>query len=349
MQEQKGRWEKLAQECKSAIDTSSKALAQMNKENQEKQAKEDDNVAKFCKKYNSIAQNPVGGCNKAKELAEISDQVSSRLSNQALTLSEQYASACDGFNNESDSPPTSCEDLTGSDLKVCRQKQSDFSSKGNSSGGLQKTQTLRLSSLCKKTSDSSYSSDKEFIASSIKRLAPADREKLSGIDDIGDLITKIDDEGIEDNGFFADIYDFAGPETKSADKLCQRLMNPAGKSLAELEREKSELEVTLSTADAKDEKKLNLDLSKLKDQITKATAGDAERKKERDRILEELASINATPDPTSKVAKVNEMKKIGEQMEGACDVQNNSTLTKNTGFDLGAFDRQYLGQGTSSR
>jgi hypothetical protein len=126
MEKEHGRWEKLAGDCKSAIDKSSSELAKANNEGLKKQGEEDAKVAKFCKKYSSISQNPLGACGKAKDLSDIADQVSSRLSNQSLTLSEQYASACDGLNNQNDDLPSACSksknDQSDDEKTLCANK-----------------------------------------------------------------------------------------------------------------------------------------------------------------------------------------------------------------------------------
>lgn len=321
MKEQRGRWESLAGDCKSAIDSSSKAIAQMNNENAKKQAEEDGKVAKFCKKYNSISPNPVGGCGKAKDLAELSDSISARLAGQATTLTEQYASACDGFNNESSSAPDDCNDLTGEDLKVCRKRQKEYTKKG--SAGSSTTPTMPLIALC-----SGSTSDEDFIAAAAKKLSPSDQEALKGIKTIGEAQAKIKSENINDNFFFASLGEFVDEGSDSKTPVCGRIKSKMNFS-AEIERINDG--INEANKAASEQKIKNL---KEKEKNNKESV---------DKMLAQLATANTGPDMTAKDNQISEVKKIGQQMEGPCDMQNNSSVAKANGFDfLKGFDAQVL-------
>lgn len=339
MKEQKGRWEKLAGECKSAVDASSKALAQMNNENQKKQAEEDANVAKFCKKYNSISQNPVGGCGKAKDLAELSDSIAARLASQASTLTEQYASACDGFNNESDSSKNQCSTVEDGKTKYypCA------SGKSNAPGEAQakKRPSMPLANLC--GAGSTLKNDKEFLANVNKKLTAADQEKLKEAKTMDEILEKAD--SLENNSFFLDLSELLSSNKDICTQLKKISSASAGDGGA---AEKSHaakreaLEATIKTGKPEQVTVAQADLIKLL-QDAPEKGPSAEKKKRLQDALSSLASISAPLDPNSKEAQAEFISKIGEQMEGPCDMQSNSNVTKNTGFDLKSFDASVLG------
>jgi len=146
MEKEKSKWEALNTQCTASADGSSKAIQDMNEKGMKQQAEQDQNTASFCRKYNSISQNPVGGCGKAQDLASTADKVASRLSNQALSLSEQYASACDGFNNQSDDSSKSDKDSSKENTKS---KEKDSSKDSDSTS--KKDPTIDCSKLTNKT------------------------------------------------------------------------------------------------------------------------------------------------------------------------------------------------------
>ena len=220
MQTQHDRWEKLNEQCTTQVDASSKALKEMNDKGMKDQAEQDQKVAKFCRKYNSISQNPVGGCGKAQDLASTADEVSARLSNKSLSLTEQYDSACDGFNNQSD-------DSSTKDRSRSKNKKS---SKDDDSESSDLSAQLVIS--CQKT--------------------PLTPKQQSNCDKNDQLI--------------------------------------AAKLENELAKQKEDTANGSSTSSAK-----------------------------------------------------TQISHIGEQMTGPCDMQSNSSVAKNTGFDLKSFDSQVLG------
>ncbi|MFA6238723.1 MAG: hypothetical protein WC635_15415 [Bacteriovorax sp.] len=332
MKEQRSRWEKLAGKCETAVDASSKEIAKMNAEREKAQREEDAKVGKFCKKYNSISQNPIGACNKAKDLAELSDAISARLSSQATTLTEQYAAACDGFNNQNDELPDACSAKKESELSF-KEKAECAAGKKKGSARLPEPKPIRLSTLC----STAEKDDKDFIAAVLTNFSATDREKLKDATTLDELKSKIESEKIADNKFVADISDFIADA--KGEKICQKLtskVKPA--SSDELKRKKVELAV--------EEKKSPVDAGKvagLKLDIKEAEDKAKEGKAEFDAISLQLVAISAAPDPTSTVSKYNEVKNIGEQMEGPCDMQSNTSVAKSGGDFLESFDNSILG------
>ncbi len=299
MNDQKAKWDKLAGQCKNFINQSSAEIAKMNAEGQKRQAEEDKNVAKFCKKYNSISQNPVGGCSKAKDLAEISDSISTRITGSASTLAEQYASACDGFMNEkNNSADRDCSELEGKDKALCNQQVKAALGKNK------KTKEPKLSEFCK-----GETSDKDFIANVVKKYFPNNaKESLKDIETLDDVIAKIAEKNIVDNDFFSDIKDYVSKVKPEGGAVCLKIKTRIGDSTSA------------------DDKKSAEELKTI--------------------LVDDLSDLNSAEDPRSDSSKVAELKKIGQQMNGACDSQSNSALSKNAPglFDLpSGFDQKVLG------
>ncbi|MBC7538195.1 MAG: hypothetical protein H7281_05200 [Bacteriovorax sp.] len=371
MEKERGRWEKLAGDCKSAIDKSSSELAKANNEGLKKQGEEDQKVAKFCKKYNSISQNPLGACGKAKDLSDIADQVSARLSNQSLALSEQYASACDGLNNQNDDLPPQCDgEQKGATKAYCDSKMKAASKKsgadaGSSSSG-PKVKRLTFTSLC--GSGSSLKSDSDFIAAASKKLASDDQATIKEISSFDGVVKKSED--INDSNFFSNISSMISSETSGS--VCEKLksvakadedLDPASieKSSAAKEKDfvstQKSAELKLANKDILPEERARQqgiydsaasDIKRLSTEKDSKLAF-AENNKKLKSYFNDLASVTATPDPTASSTKLTEIKNIGEQMTGPCDMQSNSNITKNTGFDLSGFDAGVLGANSRSK
>lgn len=366
MREQKSKWESLADECKGAIDSSSKAIAQMNNENAKKQAEEDAKVGKFCKKYNSISQNPVGGCGKAKDLAELSDAIASRLTSQATSLTEQYASACDGFNNKNDDLPSYCSlssNAQDDDQKIiCANKRKELARSSSPSDSKSK-KDFPLRKLC-----GSENSDKDFLANAAKKLSKDDQKKIEDLTTLDSIIAKVND--MEDGGFFTDIKKMVpngkdickqlndiesasdAPITADDEKAKiadqDKIINAATEELklpavaqptgtpateiqiTEFNKKQTEYQNNKAKREAAQEK-----IKKATELKTKLSSekvdklASVEKKKKLQASLNDLASSAAPLDPTEKDGQAVFISKIGEQMEGPCDMQSNTGLAKN--------------------
>jgi hypothetical protein len=364
MQDQKDRWANLNKDCKDKVDSSSRAIAKLNEEGQKNQAKQDADVAKFCKKYNSISQNPVGACNKAKDLADLSDQISARLTNQALSITEQYASACDGYMNQSDalsSLPASCLDGTATgktklncDKLVGKIADTD-SSKSKTGKKGKKTKPVTLSSIC---GSDGGKTDSDFISAVSDKVSSDDKDKLSKARNLSDISDVSDDLSDASSSFFDSVSELAGgssttdvckklnqiqadgskaSDADSAVKTAQEAADAAQKAYdAEKdETKKAALKPTL------DEKNGKLSAAK------QAKENAASNKKKFDALTDALTSLayaksggapSAPEDP-----QVAALTKLGEQSVGQCDTQSNATVAKgNSGFDINSWDQQFM-------
>jgi hypothetical protein len=315
MKEQKSRWEKLEAGCKAMIDTSSKAIAQTNNENMKKQAEQDKSVGQFCKKYNSISQNPVGACGKASDLASLADEASVRISGQASTLTEQFASACDAYNNQNDTiSSVTCGDYgEGKEKRICLDQQDANLKKGQASS---KTKKIPISRICK-YENGKYTKDSDLINLASKYFSTNDQNKIKDSKSFSELENILDQENIDDGGFFSDLVDFA-PKGK-AKSICEQIQI-----------------------------KINGDQSSESQNTDSKTLTQSLAKKDlEENIMPLLSYLKSAQAPDSKTSLVTNVKKIGEQMTGPCDMQSNSTTNKSS-FDINSFDNNYLkGLGTA--
>lgn len=314
MEKQKGRWEKLASECKNMVNASSAELAKMNAEGQKKQAEQDSNVANFCRKYNNIAQNPLGACGKAQDLAGNMDSIVGNINQEAANLTTQWANACDGYMNEKDNSSggstDNCKDI--SDAKA--QKDCYAVLARNSSNQTQNQ--IKIGEICSNSTD-----DKSFINKIVsKYFTAADREKLKDKTTIDDLIKKIEADKIEDRNFFSQIKDFTDGDIGGKTSLCQKLLYKGG----------------------------NRDCSK----CTQEQKADLEQGKKD--LTDILASLNRVGGSTTDNSSTSsggykaEVNRIGQQMKGACEANNNSNINgKSLGslFDTSGFDQSILNAG----
>jgi hypothetical protein len=351
MKTQKSRWEKLFNDCKSAIDTSSKALAQQNQEMAAKQNEEDQDVGTFCKKYNSISKNPLGACGKVSELASLSEKVAKRLSSQATTLTEDFANACDAFNNENDSikeVDCSSDYENEADRRLCRKRESAKIDKNTPS---KLGRSVRLSSICKEEKEGTFTSDKQLIALAADFFPKEDRDKIRNLKNFEEVDKILRRDNIDDGGFFGSLEDFvaSGDKKKS---ICENIQNKikSGQSSSSTSVPEPKLEEPVldpkATPEAREaalKKQIeDLKLKQASDSAKKLGTNEAETEL-KEKILPLLGELKLTQAPDSKSSIKSQIQKIGEQMEGPCDMQSNAGLTKDTGFDLQKFDQSYLG------
>ncbi|MDD4975063.1 MAG: hypothetical protein PHY93_11965 [Bacteriovorax sp.] len=354
MEKERGRWEKLAGDCKGAVDKSQSELAKANNEGLKKQGEEDAKVAKFCKKYNSIGQNPVGGCGQAKDLADLSDEISTRISGQAESVTQQYANACDGYMNQSDSLsslPSNCDDLTGSDKTACKKAKDKYAKSDDSGSSPAKaSKKLNIAALCGSGSDSKSNAD--FISNIAGKLSSDDKQKLSDAKTFTDALNKADSDSdpIDDAGFFDNIDNLIKNTSKDKTKICDRIQDaitPDSSYDDSLQDTLIDAQLKLVSDPAKKEDALK-EIKTLK--IAKnAYSAKLEKAKELQNALDDLAQIKKPAQLTGKAQQTDNISKIGEQMTGPCDMQSTSNITKNIGFDLNSFDSGVLGSASRGR
>jgi hypothetical protein len=351
MSRERGRWAELNGQCKDAVNKSSQALAKMNAEGQKNQNELDGKVAKFCKKYDSISKSPVGGCGKAQDLAELSDQIASRLSNQALTLTEEYASACDGYNNESDQMSVAdCADLEGKEKRICLESIDAKNKRSNQgSASAPQAKAVKLASLC--GSATKPKSNDEFIAAAVKKLSSKDQETLKGKTSLKDILEVSAD--LESDEFFPGLN-----ELVTTSSICNDLSKFDGKKKDSIAIEKEFTQarepideaikaasLLTSSADAAIKAQAVADLDKSKKELAALTLtknADVDVAEKALSLKDLLSSISPIA-PTADDLKFKKVSDIGEQMTGPCDVQSNSNVSKNMGFDLKSFDQSILG------
>lgn len=370
MSTQKERWAQLASECKSQISSVTKDLAKFNAEGQKKQAEQDAKTGMFCKKYAEMAENPLGACNGADKLAEEADQISARLTNDALKYTGKFRNVCNQYNNETSAIPDYCgsdeenKELSPTKRKLCkaaeaREAKAIEASMG-STGKSSKRSKVSFDSLC--MGPNGARSDKDFIAAALEKLSPADKETLSGAKSLKDVMAKMDQLDDTSAEFFEGIksYKKDKDENKSVcsqmDSIAQFDLGDLPSSLDKLKEEGRESQKKMEdelTAKTTEKEKIVLakgdtaaitkqieDLKKKKDDEY-ANAAKAEKKIK----LNELFASLVQPTPTKEEAKVAELSRLGEQVDGTCDAQASNTNTaKNMGASLlQSFDAAILG------
>lgn len=200
MSSQKERWAALASECKSQIASVSKDLAKYNSEGQKKQAEQDAKTGSFCKKYSEMAENPLGACNGADKLAEEADQISSRLTNDALKYTGKFRNVCNQYNNETSAIPDYCgsdeenKELSPSKKKLCKaaelKEAKEIEASLGSTAKSSRKSRVNFNSLCK--GDNGSNSDKVFIEKAVAKLSAEDKETLKDAKSFKDVMAKID-------------------------------------------------------------------------------------------------------------------------------------------------------------
>lgn len=352
MARERVRWDDLYNQCKGVIDTSIKSIAKINDERSKQKMQDDKKAGKFCKKYYSIAQNPLDACEKAKDLAEISDQIAARLSNKAIALSEQYASACDGFNNQNDDLPAMCDksenDKSAEEKIICKNKTKAIAKRSgiNINDSTSKAKKINYASLCglgEKTTDEA------FIEAAIKKLSSNDQATLSKSKTLEKVLKH--SEEIEDAGFFSDLNYLISSEKSG--KICEKLKSAAAPDAQNLTAEAIEKkfaakkeaqnriikdeqskravrEITKAEIDSIKETidNANKELARLETE-EESKLSQANKNKNFQVLLSNLASVMAIPDPTSNDMRLAKIQDIGQQMEGPCDMMNNSHVEKN--------------------
>jgi hypothetical protein len=370
MSSQKERWGQLASECKSQISSVTKDLAKYNSEGQKKQAEQDAKTGMFCKKYADMAENPLGACNGADKLAEEADQISARLTNDALKYTGKFRNVCNMYNNDSkDAIPDYCLDeeayskLSIQKKNLCKAQEAAEAKRINASLGTDTKKSRRskisFDSLCK--GQSGLKSDKDFIAAAAEKMSAEDKELLKDAKSLKDVMAKIDN--LDDST--ADFFDgIASYKTDKDDNksVCSQMESIAKFDMGDYPTETSKLkdygnenkkkyedEIAAKVAE-KDKLAAGADTTAITKQIEelKGKKDDNYANTEKARKKIELNNVFASltpPTPTKEEAKVTELSRLGQQVDGTCDAQASNT---NTGKNFGAsllqsFDAAILG------
>lgn len=320
MKENIGKWERVAGECKSAIDTASANLAKANQEGQKRQAEEDGKVGEFCSRYSSLSENPLGACEDASDLATDMKKISARLDPGVAGNVNAFRQMCNQYNNESES---------GS--------ESTASKKSKRAAG----KAAGLKSLCVSSDGTSVKSDEDFIAG-LKRVNPALRKAFKENSYVGyitgnESAPQLEDEDVKDlldelkkdyqAGKSADAAKleakFKNPESYKkvslGDSICGGLMKA---QIASADNNAGFTDLTAAAGATTTFSKADNSLSLIKE-LASSGAGN----------VEELAS------------------NLGEKLSGAaCDMQNKSSMPKSN-FpwmnDPSSFDQKILGSNSN--
>lgn len=373
MSSQKERWNQLAGECKSQITSVTKDLAKFNSEGQKKQAEQDAKTGAFCKKYSEMAENPLGACNGADKLAEDADQISARLTNDALKYTGKFRNVCNQYNNESaDTIPDYCTDLDtyktlSPDKKnLCKAKEAAEAKRLNAATGESSKNTrksrLSFNSLCK--GKDGMNSDQAFIAAVAEKVSPEDKELLKDAKSFKDVEAKMDDLDETTADFFDSIKSYKkdkddnksvcsqmepidkfemGDYPNTKDKLIEYGNESKKKIIDELDAKVAEKEKLVAANASADTTAITKKIEELK---TKRDDNYANVEKARKKIeLQDAFASLKRPPPTKEEAKVSELSRLGQQVDGTCDAQaSNTNAPKSLGASiLQSFDAAILG------
>ncbi len=312
MAREKERWNMLASDCKGNIDTSSREVAKMNNENSKRQGELDNNVKNFCRKYQSLAIHPVGGCDNAKKLSEEMDNVASRLTSSVTTNIVEFNNVCNSYSNESTNSSSNLFEECSADnmLKggalfkaACNERFNQAGKKPEDAPGGKR---ISLTSLCGSGKD-----DAAFVNSVLLSLPEIEQKKFSKGEQKDSIVSALKKghkelDNIKDlnqlNGFeiFYDLSKIAGASSED-NSLCSKLVEIEGR--AEKDADNAATATPATT-------------TKTPDQI------------KNDKIIKALADFSTKASLKMNIANSKEadFSKIGEQIDNntLCDAQNST-------------------------
>lgn len=368
MSEQRAYWLSFAGECKGMIANVTRDLAKYNADGQKRQAEIDGKTVNFCSKYSGLAENPMGACNGVDKLAETADEISSRLTNEALTYTRRFRNLCNQVNNESEIKELEyCDDapdsLSREEKNNCRNQERNRSRNGTQENP-RRGRPISIPALCKDnpTNDSAF-----FVALNSK-LPVGDQSIMKDIKSFSEITEekskKLSDQSLN---FIEDIKRVI----KEEDNICAQLNQykdikvPLGvKTLSEVQDKRDEV---LKELDA------NLTKAKIAKEAAIAAAAPTTATEEAKKIVEEekaaVAKIEKEIEDANKMTNkflldqaftgllpiqitakenaLNQLSALGEKIgeDHSCDVEASNTNTpKNWAADmLKNFDSAILG------
>ncbi len=342
MKDNIGKWETLADTCKSAIDGVTANINKANAENAKRQGEIDNLVSKYCTKYANLRENPNGGCSQAKELTDIMDKImdkggDGRIVARSGALASQYDDACRASNNEAVEIPADCEgDIKSENKKYCEAVKKKFASSVNSSGS--SVEGVPLFRLCDANTDA-----KKFIANLSSKVISADKEKVAKASSFKDLFKMKDELDDSTLRFISSVDSLTNISQGGEEKVCEKLLSASRIDTVGIESKYS--------TDGLDEK------SKEYKAAVAAKDRDMNAAKEKKKILDDalvsLAKASAAPDGTSTSAQKMRLTKLGEKFdeETACDAQNSTGTMAKSNFpwmtDPSSFDSKVLGSNST--
>lgn len=360
MEKNISKWDKLAGECKGAIDQASANLAKTNAEGMKRQGEIDSLVNKYCNKYANLKTNPNGACDEAKSLTETMDKIlekggSGRIANSAANIASQYDSACKATNNEAQQEDWSTKCNDSEVLKKMPKLAAYCDRITPGASGDKAKPSLPLIKLCKDDS----TKEEDFMASLIKRLGASDQERLKDVTSLKDAIAKSD--SLSDGA--AGVLDSFQRLNSEGKPLCATLrgIDSASATSSDLKKVALNKEINaLNTKKSKAEKEKNDDEvnavdGQIDEKRSELNAIDTEKSKIKNmkEALSEatngLAALTSLPDPKSDDGLKAKLTELGQKMDDdtACDAQNsNSNMPKSTlpwMTDPSGLDRSILG------
>ncbi len=358
MDREKGRWDKLASECKGNIDRSSSELAKMNNENLKKQEEMDAKVGNWCRKYSDLKDHPNGACDKAKKLSDDSEKISAFITSKARGVTNEFNSVCNQYNNNKDEDKVdTCFQLVEGD-KDDQKKARDLGckailAKANASGeNGTKREVLKLSKICSNKDTSDSDAFKELAKLSKNEKDKEEVAKLSSVSDLKGAIDKLDNssfyEGLVDitkgkeicptlSAINEDEYD-----KDDSELLIKKARNDEKDAVDEVNRIKNVANVTPAQTTAANEALKAAKAETLKVETAENTKKKASGKKKE---LKELFATFYPAPPTSKEIEMKKLSDIGERVDESCNAQaSNNMMPKGFGqFNVNDYDKAKLG------
>ncbi|MBC7712728.1 MAG: hypothetical protein H7177_05290 [Rhizobacter sp.] len=325
MSREKDKWEKLAGECKNMIDTSSREIAKMNNENMKKQSDMDNKVKNFCRKYASLANHPVGGCDNAKSLSSTMDEVASRIVPTVATNIAEFNGTCNEYNNESSSASQDCDSVDDKDmgkgqLAKCNAIRKAEAAKIEAATAAANKDGKKTAAAPKKSKkgmitpkaicsdkDGKALKDADFIEKAIAKLPEKERNKMDTADRkkaLAKAVLKNDfsdfDYNIKDGDFFGDIAAIS-EAGKSGNSICQSVLDAEKYTPKSADKEKTDL----YNAAVKDRDKFNTDNKAVTERSAEQVGKDSKE-------LEDLKKVLPDKITAEQSARILELKKIND-------------------------------------
>lgn len=369
MDREKGKWDKLASECKGNIDTSSRELAKMNNEGLKKQQEMDAKVGNWCRKYSELKDHPNGACDKAKKLSDDADKISAYLTNKARGVTNEFNSVCNEFNNsKEDDKESICFDLASTSDKDDQKKFRDLNcrsilAKANAKTDGPKREVLKLGKICDSSTTSDADAFKKLSELSKDETEKEELKKISSVEDLKKSIEKMSNssfyEGLVDltkgkevcptlSAINEDSYDKDESELRvkraaDAYKRAEEALKAAPAPQA------APANQPILDAQADPRIALRKDVNNAKEALEKIEDEEAKKKKsagKKSELKELLASFYPAP-PTTKEIELKKLSDIGQRVDESCNAQaSNNMMPKSPlgSFDINSYDKARLGQ-----
>ncbi|MDO9182236.1 MAG: hypothetical protein Q7U04_07495 [Bacteriovorax sp.] len=234
MDKQRGRWEKLYDQCKENVKSSSQGLAKMNEAGQKNQNEADGLVKKYCNKYSDLRQNPTPSCEDAKGLVDDMQKIilknqEGRIVPQASRFASKYDNLCKALKNEgsdTDIDEKCSHGKTKADDEKCAALQQRLQDKKTIQALKGKeASSPKLSDLCSRKD----TSDEKFLQAALSYLPKEDRNKieeskdefLNALKDPTKDFPSVYTKSFKDAGFFRKLKDLMSKPSEKT--ICENI------------------------------------------------------------------------------------------------------------------------------